>query len=76
MEQVRVELEVLKNTDIINSKEMLKMISRLQELSAINAQLGSDLERSEDQRRSLEQHRDQLIYEIEIKKRHRDLSIC
>jgi len=29
MDSVLVELEVLKNTDIINSKEMLKMIKRL-----------------------------------------------
>ena len=29
MDALCVELEVLKNTDIINSKEMLKMIARL-----------------------------------------------
>lgn len=44
MDSVLVELEVLKNTDIINSKEMLKMIQRLQELSAVNGELGNDLE--------------------------------
>lgn len=75
MDSVLVELEVLKNTDIINSKEMLKMIKRLQELSAVNGELGNDLELSYQQIRSLEQHRDRLIHESEIRARQGDLSM-
>lgn len=53
MEYLFVELETLKQKDMVSSREMIKLITRLQELGGQNGEMKSELEQSMFQIKSL-----------------------